>query len=357
MKNTIKCKNCGVEIEITEAIVHELREEIERDILVKERAKNEQETEKLREKLKLAENAELELRKAKNQLEEEKRSFEIEKQRQIDAERQQIRKKTLEEFSETQRLKDKEKDETIESLRRALEDAQRKASQRSQQLQGEVQELDLEEKLQRLFPTDEITEVKKGELGADVRHIVKTSRGTICGVILWESKRTKAWSDGWITKLKEDARNDKAHVAALVSEVLPEDMRKGIGSRDGVWIAEPGLVEPLALLLRKSLIDVAREKVVASNKQSKAGELYDFVTSREFTEQLERMIEIYLDMKSQVTRERVSMERSLKQREVQIDRLLTGVSGIYGSMQGIAGSALPQIKSLQSGVDLEGSEK
>ena len=215
------------------------------------------------------------------------------------------------------------------------------------QTQGEVAELDLEQTLIRLFPTDEISEVKKGELGGDVRQIVKTQRGTECGLILWERKRTKAWTEDWVKKLKEDMGRDKAHIGAIITEVLPREFKKPIGEKSGIWITTTNFVEPLAMLLRKILYDVAKEKSVSLNKQSKAEEIYDFVTSNEFIQQVDRMMGTYMEMQDQISKERAIAERQWKMREMQVNKLITGVSGIYGSMQGIAGSALPQVRNLE----------
>lgn len=347
MINTIKCPQCGGQIPLSEVILNEVKEDLEAEIISKEKVKSEGEIKKYKERAEKAEQNELEVRKEKEELAEEKRKFELEKQRQLDQEREVIRTKALEEQSEKDKMAIKEKDEVIERLNKSVEEWQRKSNARSQQLQGEVQELDLEEALRRLFPTDEIEEIKKGELGGDVRQVVRTQRGTICGVILWESKRTKAWKEEWIGKLKEDTRRDKAHLGVIISEVLPRDFNKEIGEKNGVWLVTPRFVEPLANLLRKNLYAVAKEKAISFNKQSKAEELYDFVTGNEFIQQVERMVEIYLEMKSQVAKERASSERQWKQREMQIDRLLNGVSGIYGSMQGIAGSALPSVRILE----------
>ena len=344
MATFFKCKYCGKENELSEA----LKQEVENQIRSSEKEKSAEEIKGLKDKLKQAEDAELRIRKEKVALEDEKRSWDLEKQRQLDREREQIRIKATEEQREIDKLSIRDKDQVIEKLKKSVDELQRKAnSSGSQQLQGETQELDLEDTLRRLFPTDEIVEVKKGELGADTRQYVKTSRGTPCGMILWESKRTKSWDEKWIGKIKEDLRKDKGHIAAIVSEVVPSDIKKGIGFKEGVWVALIKFLEPLSLLLRKSLIDSARVKSIALNKQSKAEELYDLVTSHDFIQRMEGMIEIYLDMKTQIGKERVHSERVLKQREMQVDRLLSGVSGMYGSMQGIAGSALPQIKLLQ----------
>lgn len=365
MTNTIKCPKCGSPVEVTQVLKNQIQEELTKELEEKhqkelEAAKN-QANEKLLAEVKLlkeesqlkekkldeARRAELELRKQKNQLEDEKKAFELEKQRQIDKERNLIRQKTITELNEQQRLKDKERDMVIEGLKKSLEDAKRKADQGSQQLQGEVAELDLEGIFRSNFPSDLIEPIAKGTLGADIRQVVRSQRGTYCGKILWESKRTKSWSDSWITKLKDDMRSDKANICAIVTSVIPQEAKKGLGLKDGVWICQPELVVPLALLLRKSLLDAAYQKAVSLNRQTKADQVYLYVTSHEFAQQVESLVDVYLEMKDQIIKERVAFERSWKQREAQVNRLLTGVSGIYGYMQGIAGSALPQIRKLE----------
>jgi hypothetical protein len=194
---------------------------------------------------------------------------------------------------------------------------------------------------------DSIEPIGKGVLGADIRQVVKSPGGKTCGSILWESKRTKAWSDGWITKLKDDMRNDKANIPAIVSETLPEEAKTGMGLKDGVWVCSPKLFTPLAMLLRKSLIDAAYQKFVSDNRQTKAEQIYGYVTSHEFAQQVESMVEVYTSMLEQITKERVAFEKSWKLRESQVHRLLSGVSGIYGQIQGAAGPALPPIKNLE----------
>ncbi len=365
MNNQLKCPHCGNLVEITEV----LRGEIEQQILAGEKSKHQKELEEVKKatlktfeeelrllkeqnaqkekQLETARAAELDLRKQKNALEDEKRSFELEKQRQLDAERAKIRQKAQEEILETQRLKEKEKDQIIESLKKSLEEAQRKASQGSQQLQGEVLELDLEEFLKTTFPTDLIEPISKGMVGADIRQTVRSARGTVCGTILWESKRTKAWTEGWLSKLKDDTIADRANICALVSETLPQDLKSGIGLRDGVWVCTFSLVGPLAMLLRKSLLDATRQKMVSENRQSHAEQLYTYITGHEFQQQVESMITVYKEMQEQIHKERISFEKSWKQREAQVNKLLFGIAHIYGSMQGIAGSALAPIKSLE----------
>jgi hypothetical protein len=361
---TITCPHCGQPFALSEAFRHELEDTVlakEREHHRKEMAEAaakageklttelktlQEEYDRTRKALDQSQQVELNLRKEKNRLDEDRRTFELEKQRQLDAEREKIRGKALEEAAEKQRLKEKEKDQVIEGLRKSLEEAQRKAEQGSQQLQGEVQELDLEQSLRSAFPGDLIEPIGKGVLGADIRQTIKSPMGVACGTILWESKRTKAWSDGWIGKLKDDVLSDKANIPAIVSETLPEEAKSGIGFREGVWISAPKLALGLAMLLRKSLLDIAKQKKIQENQLTKAEELYGYITSHEFQHQVEAMVGIYRDMQEQITKERVAFERSWKLREMQVVKLMSGVAGLYGSMQGIAGQALPTIKNL-----------
>lgn len=205
----------------------------------------------------------------------------------------------------------------------------------------------LESTLKSLFPMDLITPVAKGVLGADISHTVKSPLGADCGVILWESKRTKAWSDSWISKLKEDLRSAKANIPAIVSDVVPETAKSGIGFVEGIWVATAKMAPALAMLLRKSLLDTARERAAMSNQKEKSALLYGYVTGHEFSQNVEMMLETYKEMQELITKERMAMERSWKLRETQVQKLMSGVSGVYGSLQGIAGPALPNIKQLE----------
>lgn len=358
MKNTIKCPKCGNQFEATEGLMSHIKEEamIEAERGLREKIENEKNLELTElqkilkekdEKIEDFREKELELREKSRKLEEKEKDMEIETQRRIDEEKKKIEEDTAKRLIDEHHLKDLEKDKKISDLEKLAEELKRKSQQGSMQTQGEVGELELEETLMRLFPTDDVSEVKKGELGGDVRQTVKTQRGTVCGLILWERKRTKAWQEDWVKKLKEDMQRDKANLGAIVTDILPKEFKKQIGEKSGIWITTSAFVEPLAMLLRKVLYDVAKEKVVTLNKQTKAEEIYDFVTSNEFVSQVERMMGIYLDMKTEINRERAVAERQWKEREKKVDRLIIGVSGIYGSMQGIAGSALPTVKNLE----------
>lgn len=365
---TIICPKCKAEIPVEEALGHSISEKLEKEFQEKLAAKEkelakkikaestselkllQEEIEKKEKRLEESRENEIALRKQKLELEEEKRTFELEKQRQLDAEREKIRLKVEMEMLETQRLRDKEKDKVIDDLKKALDDAQRKANQGSQQLQGEVQELDLEETLKQKFIYDVIEPVGKGVRGADIRQIVKTQLGNNCGTILWESKRTKAWSSEWLTKLKDDLRSEKANIPVIVSSVLPETAGNGIGLVDGVWVTSYSLYPVLAELLRQKLIDVAREKYVSQNKVTKAEVLYSYIVSHEFIQQVEAIAEVYQDMQSQIAKERAAFEKIWKTREAQVNRLVGSTANIIGSLRGNVGSTMPAIK----GIDLPG---
>lgn len=358
MENIIKCPYCKKNIELTEALTHEISEGIKvetekelRQIIESEleyRIKNkENETQELISKNKKMMEDQLELEKVNRILKNKDHERELQTQKLIHDVEDNTRIETLRKASEEYRLKELE---TIKKLQDALktnEELKRKLEQGSQQTQGEVLELNLEETLRNTFPQDEIKSVEKGIKGADFRQIVKTPRGTICGTILWESKRTKNWTESWISKLKDDLRSEKANIPALVSQVLPENARPGIGLVNGVWVCSYSLFIPLALLLRKNLIEVAFQKAVQANSVKKAEVLYSYITSHEFSQQVEALVEAYKEMNEQIFKERISFEKSWKQREMQLNRMLMSTANIYGGIQGIAGSNMPQIRGLE----------
>lgn len=287
-----------------------------------------------------------ELREARNA----KENAELLAQKKIADEEARIREEVQKAADEKQRLNLAAKEKTITDLQKALDDAQRKAAQGSQQLQGEILELDLEQALENAFRDDKITPVAKGVNGADISHTVCSQSGIECGVILWEIKRTKNWTDGWIPKLKADLRSAKANIPVIISEVLPKQMDIDMGQVEGVWVVKPKLAIVLATILRKGLLDVGRQKALAANQGDKASALYAFVTSHEFTQQIESMVETYQEMRAQVSKERMAYEKLWAQREKQADKLLMGTANIIGSVQGHIGqSSMPQIKGLEIG--------
>lgn len=285
---------------------------------------------------------ELKLRKEKADLEEARKGLELEVARKIDGERKRIQEEAEKRIAEQYRLKEADKDKVIEDLKRQAEEFRRKAEQGSQQLQGEVAELSLEEALRMSFPVDAIEEVPKGIRGADVIHKVCNHVGQPCGTLIWESKRTKAWSDGWIDKLKEDAREVKAEIAILVSSVLPKGL-SGFARIGGVWVCDHSLAVCLAHALRTGLIDVASAKLSASGKNEKMEMLYEYLSGPEFRQQVEGIVEAFTGMREDLDREKRAMEKIWAKREKQIERAVKNMGRMYGSMEGIMGRSLPEL--------------
>ncbi|PIY65199.1 DUF2130 domain-containing protein [Candidatus Shapirobacteria bacterium CG_4_10_14_0_8_um_filter_39_15] len=354
----IKCPNCGQLVEITEALKGEIRQEsqaeLEKELRIKISEENKTEIldlkKTLEEKDKKVEEMrehELELREEKRKLEERGKELALEVGRKIDEERKKIEETVVKQAEEEHRLKDLEKEKKITDLTRALEDATRKAQQGSQQTQGEVLELDLEESLKTNFKEDEILPVAKGEEGADIRQVVKSPKGIFCGTILWEVKRTKTWQDKWLTKLKDDLRAEKANIPVIVTIAFPKEMKSAMELIDGVWVCGYELMIPLAILLRRNLLDVTYQKLVLAQKTGKADLLYDYITGHEFKQQVEALVETYQEMREQIAKERQVLEKSLWVREEQIKRLMSSTAQVYGSVQGLAGSAMPEVKGLE----------
>lgn len=349
MTNQIKCPHCGEEFEISAALSHNLRQELEAKYQTQSAQKLkliEQELKFKTAKLEESREEALKLHQEKLRLEDERKTFELDKQKQLGDEREKIRQQTLLEASDAHRLKDLEKEKMINDLKKSLEDARLKASQSSQQLQGEVQELDLEDFLRTAFPHDELEPVGKGVRGADIAQTVRTNLGTPCGTILWESKRTKAWVDDWTSKLKDDLRASKANIPVIITTALPKEIQSGFGLFQGVWVAEPKYIQPLAEILRKNLIDVARERHHGQDRGTKADLIYSYLTSDDFAQQIQSIIEVHQNMQSQIQKERSAFEKIWKEREAQANRIITSTAGIYGSIQGVAGQSLPPVKGL-----------
>lgn len=277
-----------------------------------------------------------------------KENAQLEYQKKLSEEESKITEKARRDADETYRLKIAEQDKKMADMQKALLEAQRKADVGSQQLQGEIMELDLERALAEAWRDDDIEPVPKGVNGADIAHRVRSPRGSDCGLILWEIKRTKNWTDSWIPKLKKDVRSAKASVAVLVTQVMPKTVEQDIGNVQGVWVCKPQLAIVLGTLLRQGLLNVARQKALSDNRGNKESELYNYVTGHEFAHQIQMMVETYTEMSTQITRERVAYEKLWSQRQKQAEVLLLGTANIYGSMQGHIGQAsMPKIKGLE----------
>jgi hypothetical protein len=268
--------------------------------------------------------------------------------RKMDAEREKVKQDALEKFGEEHRLKDAEKDKVIQDLKAALEDAKRKAEQGSMQTQGEVLELDLENVLKTAFPFDEIEPVPKGIKGADVVQRVFDSNHRLCGVILWEAKRTKNWSDGWIQKLRDDQGEIGADVAVIVTEAMPKDI-DDFGLFNAVWVARFNLAIGLATALRVHLMEVAFARLSAVGKNEKMEALYQYLSGPEFRQKVQAIVEAFTVMQAQLDKEKRAMNKIWKEREKQIQRIMSSTTGMYGDMRGIMGASLPEVEVLELG--------
>lgn len=386
----ITCPKCGEKFELSEAISHDIEEDIKKKYENKKHKlienydrqlaeKNEEFRKKMdNEKNKIVEetkslleesyktkfidleeqlkerstqieegrNTEIELLKKHRQLEEKNRKIELDFLKKIEVERKKIIEDLSNELEEKNRLILAEKDKQLKDMRNQIDVLKRKAEVSSQQLKGEVLELELEDLLKNEFPFDEIKPITKGMKGADVIQVVKTQYGKICGKILWETKRTKSWSDSWIQKLKDDQRSEKADIAVIVSEVLPKGL-SNFREIKGVWVSEISSSISLGVALRVVLIRVAREREFHKGKKEKMELIYSYLTGPEFRNRVEAIIEGFVAMKTELESEKRAMEKIWSKRTKQIEKVIYNLSGMHGDLEGIAGKALPVIKVLE----------
>jgi len=308
-------------------------------------------------KLAEAQKAQAEVIRKQRELDDAKRELDLTVEKRVQADLSTEREKAKKEAEEELKLKVMEKDQTITAMQRQIEELKRRAEQGSQQLQGEVQELELEALLAAKFPRDTIQPVPKGEFGGDVLHRVIGPLNQICGTILWESKRTKNWSDGWLPKLREDQRAAKAEIAVIISQALPKDIDT-FGLVDGVWVADPKVTLPVALSLRQTLIEIAAARQASEGQQTKMEMVYSYLTGPRFRQRVQAIVEAFSSMKEDLDREKKAITRQWAKREEQIDRVMQATVGMYGDLQGIAGRTLQEIEGLefQGMLDFKGDE-
>lgn len=369
MSQTIRCKACGELIEVSEALAHEVKESVtasvkkeyeqkitQAEALGRETASKKAEAEYAKQLAQLAKDkAEQEAQNKKltsdfTALIDEMRALkkrdeerELEMKKKLLAEEEKIRSDAAKGAKEAAELEMADLKKQLEDTKKSLTDANYKLTQKSQQLQGEVLELDLEKTLADAFPMDDIVPVGKGVLGADITHTVKGKSGKVAGIILWETKRAK-WSASWLPKLREDGRRAGAAVTVLVSEQLPV----GIDSfqiMDGVIVTHRSYATALASVLRRSLLQIAVAKETGTHKDEKMEILYQYLTSDDFRHRFESFAEGIHEMRLDLVAERRAMERIWKKREAQIMRVETNASRMYGELQGVIGTALPDIHS------------
>ncbi|SEF69521.1 DUF2130 domain-containing protein [Nitrosomonas ureae] len=298
------------------------------------------------EKLAQAQLAQAELIKKQRELDDARRELELTVAKRVQNGLIEVRALAKKEAEEEQKFKVMEKEQTIAAMQKQIEDLKRRAEQGSQQLQGEVQELELENLLRLKFPYDAIDPVPKGEYGGDVLHRVVGTGGQPCGVILWEFKRTKNWSDAWLVKLRDDQRTAKAEIAIIVSHSLP----KGVETFElieGVWVIHPRATLPVAMILRQSLLEVALARQSSEGQQTKTEMVYQYLTGPRFRQRVEAIVEAFSTMQQDLEKERKAIMKQWAKREEQIERVMTATVGMYGDLQGIAGRSLQEIEGLE----------
>ena len=278
-------------------------------------------------------------------LEDQKRELELTVARRVEADSAAIRAKAQAEAEQAMRLKVSEKEETIAGMQRQIEDLKRRAEQGSQQLQGEVLELDFEQQLQHRFPMDRVAPVPKGEIGADLVQEVTTQSGQVAGVIIWELKRARNWSDGWLPKLRDDQRNLPADMAVLVSAALPKGVER-LDVVETVHVVHPREALALATVLRAHLLDIARVRQQQAGQSGKMEQMYDYLTGPHFKHRVDAIIENFRAQQKDLEKEKTFMLRQWAKREKHIFNVLEATSGMYGDMQGIAGSGMAAIAAL-----------
>jgi hypothetical protein len=304
-----------------------------------------QQVAELQQKLKTAENAELALRQRERELQAKTDGLALEMARQLDAERDRIRTAARQQFDQEHQMKDAEKEKQISDLRRQIDDLKRSAEQGSQQRQGEVQELALENLLRCTFTADTLEPVPPGLNGGDTLQRVLDRSGLFCGSILWESKRTRNWSNGWLPKLRDDQRAAGAACAVIVSEALPDGIHT-FALVEGVWICNWSCVTALAAALRVGMIEVAKSRLAVQGQHDKMEMVYNYLASQEFRHRVAGIVEPFITMQKDLGTEKRSMQRIWSKREKQIERALMNTAGMYGDLQGIIGASLPVIEGL-----------
>ena len=298
-------------------------------------------------KLKEFREQELELRKQRKTLEEAQDNLKLDLQRQLDEERQKLVAEISLKESNQFAMKEAEYKKKIEDAQKANEELRRKLDQGSQQLQGEVLELEVEHTLANSFRNDRIEEVKKGVRGADVLQTVCTPYGEVCGRIIWEAKRAENWSESWLQKLKDDQQAADARIAVLVTTVFPKGFNEPFFQRDGVWVVSPHLIRPVAEALRTLLLETHRVELINTGREEKMALLYTYLNSENFSRKIRTVVDSFVAMKSQLDSEKRAIHKQWAAREVQINRVTETMASFVGELQAIAQNALPLLNNIE----------
>ena len=298
-------------------------------------------------KLKEFRDQELELRQQKKALEEERANMQLDVQRKLDAERASIAEQVTRKETERHALVEAEYRKKIEDAQRSNDDLRRKLEQGSQQLQGEVLELELEHTLNQSFIYDLIEEVKKGQRGADVLQTVRTPTGSVCGKIIWEAKRAESWSDKWLQKLKDDQQAAGADIAVLVTTVFPKGVHEVFARIGDIWVVSPNVMRPVAEALRVTLLELHHLKVVNTGRSEKIEQLYNYLSSAAFSQRVRMMLESFEVMRADLESEKRAMQKIWAKRQMQIERVTGSMVTVVGELEAIAHDQLPQLHNIE----------
>jgi hypothetical protein len=321
------------------------RQEAQAEVIVKMAGLEKQIREK-NEKLKEAEENELEVKKLKFRLAAREKKFDTEIAQKVKKATEKAEEDTSKRIGADYRIRELQLEKKLSDAKNRAAELKRKLEQSSQQTQGEVIELELESALKNAFPEDEIMPIEKGQAGADILQHVRTPNGQLCGTIIWETKNTKNWSKTWLSKLRGDQRKIKAELAVLVSMALPKEV-KHFAQVEGIWVVEYELALGIAAALRTNLIQVAMVRLSVKGKHETLELLYQYLSSIEFRHRIEAMVESFQGMRDDLNKERQMMEKQWAKRDKQIELVVQNVSGMYGDMHAIVGQALPKIRRLE----------
>ena len=390
-ESIIKCPKCGIIIDINKALYQDIEADIKKGyeekviVIEKEKQKEQEKLEseyqsklksekadiekKLREKVEHEKMDEIELLKQelqtksnqvkelnfknieierlKREKDELKGTIELEKEKELTTKLNEEKIKIRRSVEEENSLKIKERDKLIDDLKSQIDETKRKAEQGSVQLQGEIQELEIEDILRNSYAFDDISEVKKGQKGADIIQTVKDKNGVACGRIYYESKRTKKFDNNWLQKFKDDNLTVNADVLVLITETMPEGVDKYI-LKDGIWICSFLEFKPLALLLRHTLLEIQKIRIVQQGKESTMESVYNYLTSQEFKGQFEAIVGGFRQLQEGYNDEKLKMQKIWKEREKQLEKILANSVNMYGSLKGLAGNSIPDIKMLEN---------
>lgn len=291
-----------------------------------------------------AQQAQVDVVRKERELQQAQHELELTIEQRVSANVVVIQQKARQDAEQHLKLKISEREVIIQRMQRQIEEMQRKAEQASQQLQGEVQELDLAAELAARFPRDNILPVPKGEHGGDLLQSVNNAAGP-CGAILWESKRTKHWSDVWLAKLRDDQRAAKAEIAVIVSQALPKDVDT-FALIENVYVVSPRCVVPVATTLRHALIELAMARQASAGQQTKVELVYQYLTGSRFRQRIQAIVEAFVAMQEDLDAEKRASQRQWAKRQTQIERVINSTAGLYGDLQGIAGKTLQEIEGL-----------